>query len=84
MPSFKMSDIVVLLPGIGGSVLKKNGNVVWGYSASSIGRALFTMGASMQSALALPHDDPTVDAWRRCDGRRADAGPALIAGYLED
>jgi hypothetical protein len=71
MPSFKMPDIVVLLPGIVGSVLKKNGNVVWGYSASSIGRALFTMGASMQSALALPHDDPTVDDLG--DGVTADA-----------
>jgi pimeloyl-ACP methyl ester carboxylesterase len=56
-----MPDIMVLLPGITGSVLKKDGNVVWGFSAISIGKALFTLGGSMRKALALPHDDPTMD-----------------------
>lgn len=71
MARFQMPDVVVLLPGITGSVLRKNGNVVWGYSASSIGKALFTMGASMQDALALPHDDPSLDDLG--DGVTADA-----------
>jgi pimeloyl-ACP methyl ester carboxylesterase len=57
----EMPDVMVLLPGITGSVLKKNGKVVWGYSATTIGKALFTIGASMEEALALPHDDPVVD-----------------------
>ena len=61
MPRNEMPDVMVLLPGITGSVLKKNGKVVWGFSATTIGKALFTLGASMEEALALPHDDPTVD-----------------------
>jgi Lecithin:cholesterol acyltransferase len=56
-----MGDVMVLLPGITGSVLKKHGTVVWGYSASSIGKALLTLGGTMQRALALPNDDPEVD-----------------------
>ncbi len=61
MPPYAMDDVVVLLPGITGSVLKKDGAVVWGYSAGSIAKALFTSGGSMARALALPHDDPDVD-----------------------
>jgi len=66
-----MPDVMVLLPGITGSVLKKDGEVVWGFSASSIGKALFTLGGSMRKALALPHDDPEVDDLG--DGVAADA-----------
>ena len=61
MARHKMPDVVVLLPGITGSVLKKDGKVVWGFSAATIGKALFTLGGSMRRALALPHDDPAVD-----------------------
>ena len=61
MPCYKMPDVMVLLPGITGSVLKKNGKIVWGYSAGTIARALLTLGGSMEKALALPHDDPAVD-----------------------
>ena len=57
----KMPDVIVLLPGITGSVLKKSGKVVWGFSATTIGKALFSIGASMEEALALAHDDPTTD-----------------------
>jgi len=71
MARHKMPDVIVLLPGITGSVLKKDGKVVWGYSASSIGKALFTQGESMRKTLALPHDDPTVDDLG--DGITADA-----------
>jgi pimeloyl-ACP methyl ester carboxylesterase len=66
-----MKDIMVLLPGITGSVLKKDGKVVWGFSAGSIGKALFTRGGSMRKALALPHDDPDTDDLG--DGVTADA-----------
>lgn len=56
-----MKDVIVLVPGITGSVLRKNGRVVWGYSAASIGRALLTLGGTMVRDLAMPHDDPDVD-----------------------
>jgi hypothetical protein len=72
MPKHKMSDVVVFLPGISGSVLTKDGSVVWGYSASTIAKALFTLGGSMQRALALPHDDPAVD----------DLGDGIVADAL--
>jgi hypothetical protein len=55
-----MADVIVLLPGITGSVLKKDGRVVWGYSASTIAHALFAPGGFQQD-LALPQDDPEVD-----------------------
>jgi len=61
MPREPMKDVIVLLPGITGSVLKKNGKTVWGYSARSIGKALFTGGRGWVDALALPEDDPDAD-----------------------
>jgi hypothetical protein len=67
-----MPDVVVLLPGITGSVLKKNGKVVWGFSAGTIAKALFTLGGSMEKDLALPHDDPGVD----------DLGDGIVADSL--
>jgi pimeloyl-ACP methyl ester carboxylesterase len=72
MPPYEMPDVVVLLPGITGSVLKKNGKVVWGFSASTIAKALFTLGSSMQKDMALPHDDPAVD----------DLGDGIVADAL--
>ncbi|WP_051379788.1 lipase/acyltransferase domain-containing protein [Bradyrhizobium murdochi] len=66
-----MRDVIVLLPGITGSVLTKHGTTIWGYSASSIGKALLTLGGTMERALALPHDDPEVDDLE--DGIVADA-----------
>ncbi len=57
----QMRDVVILLPGITGSGPKRRGEVVWGYSAGTIGKALLTLGTSMERALALPDDDPTRD-----------------------
>jgi pimeloyl-ACP methyl ester carboxylesterase len=56
-----MPDLVVLLPGITGSVLRQRGKVVWGFSAGTIGKALLTLGGSMERTLALPDDDPSKD-----------------------
>jgi Lecithin:cholesterol acyltransferase len=61
MPRKPMKDIIVLLPGITGSVLKKDGKIVWGYSAKSIGKALFSGGGAWTRDLALPDDDPEMD-----------------------
>ena len=67
-----MPDVVVLLPGILGSVLRRHREVVWGYGAASIGKALLTLGRSMERNLALPHDDPTRD----------DLGDEIVADAL--
>ena len=42
-----MKDVVVLLPGILGSALEKNGKSLWDVSAGAIGRALFSLGGSI-------------------------------------
>ena len=71
MPRHSMGDVIVLLPGITGSLLKKDGKTLWGYSAGTIGKALFTGGRSWVQALALPEDDPDADDLG--DGITADA-----------
>jgi pimeloyl-ACP methyl ester carboxylesterase len=52
-----MRDIVVLLPGITGSVLRKDGKDVWAASAQTALRTLASRGRGIQ-ALALPPDAP--------------------------
>ena len=42
-----MGDVVVLLPGILGSVLARDGKDVWAPSPGAIGRALWTLGRSV-------------------------------------
>jgi hypothetical protein len=54
-----MPDVIVLLPGILGSVLTKNGHDVWG-SGSAIIHGLSTFGRSA-GELRLEGDDPEAD-----------------------
>jgi hypothetical protein len=63
-------DVIVLIPGILGSVLQKNGSDVWALSGSGIGRALATHWESIQ-ALAL-HGDSDQD----------DLGDQVVASRL--
>jgi hypothetical protein len=53
-------DIVVLIPGITGSVLKRDGEDVWGPSAGAVLHGLFSGGKTIQK-LRLEHDDPDLD-----------------------
>jgi pimeloyl-ACP methyl ester carboxylesterase len=55
-----MKDIVVLLPGITGSVLQKDGKDVWAFSGGAAIRALLSLGESITD-LELHGDDPDVD-----------------------
>ncbi len=55
-----MPDVVVVLPGILGSVLERDGKAVWAVRAGAVARALFTLGANIK-ALELGGDDPDVD-----------------------
>lgn len=50
-----MEDVVVLLPGILGSVLQKDGSDVWGLSGGAIARALWHMGRNITD-LTIPAD----------------------------
>ena len=53
-------DIVVLVPGITGSVLERNGKEVWGPTAGAVFHGLFSAGRSLQD-LKLGDDPPDVD-----------------------
>jgi pimeloyl-ACP methyl ester carboxylesterase len=53
-----MKDVIVLLPGIMGSALRKDGTTVWDTSVGAFGRALFSLGASVKD-LALDSDGST-------------------------
>lgn len=68
MVKVQMRDIVVILPGITGSVLQKDGKDIWAVSGQAILQALHTLGESLQS-LKLVGDDP--DAEYLDDGIKA-------------
>jgi pimeloyl-ACP methyl ester carboxylesterase len=55
-----MKDVVVLLPGILGSALERDGKTLWDIGAGVVGRALFSVGGSIHS-LALSSDGSTGD-----------------------
>jgi pimeloyl-ACP methyl ester carboxylesterase len=61
MPSKQpMGDVVVLLPGILGSVLERDGHEVWAMSPGAAWRAIRSLGHSVKD-LELHGDDPSVD-----------------------
>jgi Lecithin:cholesterol acyltransferase len=55
-----MRDVVVCIPGITGSVLRKDGRDVWNISGGAIIGALATLGRSIDD-LKLEQDPPDVD-----------------------
>jgi hypothetical protein len=59
MPS-DCQDIVVLLPGITGSVLERDGREIWGTSAGAVLRGLLSGGQIVRD-LTLANDDPDSD-----------------------
>ena len=69
MAKVRMRDIVVLLPGITGSVLQKDGKDVWAISGQAVWKALTSLGSSLQQ-LMLGEDDPEIDDVG--DGREAE------------
>jgi len=55
-----VADVIVLIPGITGSVLAKDGKDVWALSAGALGRGLRSVGRSFRG-LKLDGDDPNAD-----------------------
>jgi pimeloyl-ACP methyl ester carboxylesterase len=55
-----MKDVVVLLPGITGSVLRRDRKDVWAFTAGAFVRALVSLGGSVRD-LALTDDPADVD-----------------------
>ena len=60
MPRKQMGDVIVMLPGITGSVLQKNGKDVWAPTGGAVINALLSLGKDIKS-LALKEDPPDVD-----------------------
>src|SRR6266566_2053663 len=60
MPKKSLRDIVILLPGITGSVLQKDGKDVWAPTVQAVWQTLSGMGESLQH-LQLKDDDPQID-----------------------
>jgi pimeloyl-ACP methyl ester carboxylesterase len=60
MPRKRMGDVVVMLPGITGSLLTKDGKDVWAPTGGAILNALVSLGKNVKS-LALKEDPPDVD-----------------------
>jgi len=66
-----MSDIIVLIPGITGSVLQRDGKDVWAITTGAAFRAALSLGKSIKR-LQLAGDDPDVD----------DLGDGIVATRL--
>jgi pimeloyl-ACP methyl ester carboxylesterase len=64
-------DVVVLLPGILGSVLQRDGKDVWALSKGALWRGLLSLGGNIKD-LKLDSDDPT----------KADLGDGVTAPRL--
>jgi pimeloyl-ACP methyl ester carboxylesterase len=60
VPRKRMLDVVVCIPGITGSVLRKDGRDVWNISGGALISALTTFGRSITD-LKLEQDPPDVD-----------------------
>jgi len=73
MGTARLRDLVILLPGITGSVLQKDGKEVWGTSGRFFWDIVRSRGDALRQ-LALAEDDPEVDDLE--DGVSA---PRLIA-----
>jgi pimeloyl-ACP methyl ester carboxylesterase len=71
MPGQPMPDVIVLLPGILGSVLKKNGRTLWGFTPGALGGTVLSRGRVLREGLWIDEDDPEVDDLG--DGVTADA-----------
>jgi pimeloyl-ACP methyl ester carboxylesterase len=67
-----MSDVIVLLPGITGSVLQRNGKDVWAINKGAIFNALSTLGKSLEEIEIKGEDDPNID----------DLGDGIVATRL--
>src|SRR3954447_19288935 len=60
MAKTRIRDVMVLLPGLTGSVLQKDGVDVWASSGKALYKTLFSLGRSLQD-LRLGEDDVDID-----------------------
>src|SRR5215213_217782 len=60
MARLPMKDVVVLLPGIAGSRLGKDGKAIWEISLGALGNAILSLGGNIRR-LELEGDDPEAE-----------------------
>ena len=82
MDKHPLGDIVVLIPGITGSVLTRDGEDVWALSGGAALNAVLSLGRSITS-LGLVDDRPDVDVcrWKWRTERKA-AGDGHPPGHV--
>ena len=83
MAKTRMEDLVVILPGITGSVLQKDGKDIWAISGQAAWQTISTYGESLQY-LKVEQDDP--DAEYLDDGIRPDrlvADASIVPGLAK-
>jgi pimeloyl-ACP methyl ester carboxylesterase len=90
MAKIAIPDVVVLLPGITGSVLTKDGKEVWAPTPGAAMRALTSLGGSLTKNLEVKDDNwkaanlgDGVAATRLVDGAQIIPGLWKIDGYHE-
>ncbi len=77
-----MRDLVVVLPGITGSVLQKDGRDLWAISGQAIWRALTSLGRSLDDLrLADPEGDDGVRATGLIEDAHLVPGLIKVDGY---
>ena len=59
-PRYLMRDVIVCIPGITGSVLRKDGKDVWNISGGAVFNALLSLGKSIKQ-MKLEDDPIDVD-----------------------
>ncbi len=72
MPRHRIRDVIVLIPGVTGSVLQRNGRDVWAVSRGAIFTALRSLGSSLEDIAIQGEDDPEID----------DLGDGIVATRL--
>ena len=84
MSKIELRDLIIVVPGITGSVLKKNGKIIWGMSASGLFRLMTSKDKVVQD-LFLKKDSETED--NIDDGIMATElikFPQMIAGLVKN
>jgi hypothetical protein len=60
--AYKMSDVIVVLPGIAGSILQKDGKDIWALSGQALSTYLKSFGGSLEQLTLSAIDDPALDS----------------------
>src|SRR5574341_2555668 len=82
MVAKRLRDVVVLIPGITGSVLQRNGRDLWAISGRAAWRTLISFGESLESLRLDEVDGGGVVAMRLMPDAHLVPGLVKIDGYM--